>query len=856
MVEIPGYRVVRPIGRGGMATVYLAVQASLEREVALKVLCPPGGLLAADPACSERFLREARLAGSLHHRHIVAVHDVGVHEGCAYLAMEYLPCGSIAPLAGQVDANTALDCIAQIASALDDAHARGIVHRDVKLENILRHEDGSFLLSDFGIARVAGGDSVRTLQGLTVGTPTYMSPERWTSAQFDGRADLYSLGVVLYALLVGRLPFDAEDAVAIGLQHREAPVPLLPPAHAALQPLLDALLAKNPDDRPATGAAVIAAVQRLRHRRAATDLAAVDEPGVPTRPLFGTSALMKLWPSADAPSTSPRTQRTRYAAVAFATALVIGAGYAWYRAPAMTAAAAATSIAVLPFTYVAGDEQSAAIADALADELVTALARYPGVSVVARSSALAKEDRTLDVRELGRKLRVGAVLESSLRREGDDLLLSARLVDARTGFHRWAERYERPSDQLWQLQQDVAARVAATLLGTASTPGPPRAEPGGDAYASYLRGRQLLTMPVSDESLAQAQRWFDAALVAAPTFAPAQAGICQVELRRFELKRAPDAYDRGVAACAQAAAMDPASTDVVIARAELSRLHGDHAEAQAGFTRAGEDPLFAADAMSGLGKTAAAMGDAAGAMRHFERARSLQPSYWRVHADIGQFRLQQSDYPGAIAAYEMAIRLAPNAAPRLYNNLGAAYLLSDDFARAATTYERSLALGRTQTALSNLATARFHLGEYAVAASAYRDALTLAPDDYVLHGNLADVLTLIEPAAAPAHYRRALVLCERFLASRPDSRQAAADLAWYRVNLGEHDAARAFVDAAASLDNRDATFEFKLAQIAARLDQPDRAARHVERALSLGLSPRIVATTPWLAESPRIAGVR
>src|SRR5688572_9633729 len=266
MVELPGYRVLRELGRGGMATVYLAVQESLRREVALKVLAPE---MARDEEFTARFLREARLVASLHHKHIVQVYDVGTHGERAYLAMEYLPECAITPLVGQCDAATALACVAQIGGALDYGHARGIVHRDVKLENILRHEDGSFTLSDFGIARVTGAATVRTMQGLTLGTPHYMRPERWTGTSFDGRADLYSLGVVLHALLTGKLPYDGvEDVFALGNLHREAPIPLLPAKFGRLQGLLAKLMAKRPEDRHASGAEVVAHVEALRREGA------------------------------------------------------------------------------------------------------------------------------------------------------------------------------------------------------------------------------------------------------------------------------------------------------------------------------------------------------------------------------------------------------------------------------------------------------------------------------------------------------------------------------------------------------------------------------------------------------------
>ena len=261
MIEIPGYTLLRRLGQGGMAEVYLAVQQSLGREVALKILSYAS---ARDDVSSERFLREARIAASLHHPHIVPIHDFGVHEGCAYIAMEYEPGGTIAPAPGErLEPQAALRVVRDVAGALDYAHGRGVVHRDIKPENILRRDDGAAVLSDFGIARLIQGESVLTTEGTSVGTPLYMSPEQLRGDKLDGRSDLYSLGILFWQLLTGDLPFQGSDSWAIGSQHLNAGIPRLPPGLAHLQGLVDALMAKSADARLQSGAEVIRRVDAL-----------------------------------------------------------------------------------------------------------------------------------------------------------------------------------------------------------------------------------------------------------------------------------------------------------------------------------------------------------------------------------------------------------------------------------------------------------------------------------------------------------------------------------------------------------------------------------------------------------------
>ncbi|HET9484950.1 MAG TPA: protein kinase [Xanthomonadales bacterium] len=274
MIEIPGYRVVRQIGRGGMASVYLAVQESVDREVALKVMSPA---LLADPNYGERFLREARIAAKLQHRHVVGVHDVGRHGDLHFIAMEYLDGGPVLPRGqGPCEPAFALRVTREIASALAYAHAKGFVHRDVKPDNILLRDDGAAALTDFGIARASDSATRMTRTGAVVGTPHYMSPEQARGKPIDGRADLYSLGIVLYELLVGRVPYQADDSLAVGIMHISEPVPVLPEPYRALQPLLDCLLAKQPADRFQTGDEVAQAIHEIELKLAAGEL-----PGLP-----------------------------------------------------------------------------------------------------------------------------------------------------------------------------------------------------------------------------------------------------------------------------------------------------------------------------------------------------------------------------------------------------------------------------------------------------------------------------------------------------------------------------------------------------------------------------------------------
>ena len=260
-MERPGYEIEREIGRGGMARVHLAVQSKFGRWVALKVVSSG---YAKDDQFRKRFLQESRINGQLTHPNIVQVHDVGAHGNVLYLVMEYLSGGDLnARLDKGMHIRELVKVVKDIGRALDYAHEKNIVHRDIKPENILFRDDGSAVLTDFGIARLAAPDLTLTRDGTVVGTPQYMSPEQAAGRALDGRSDLYSLGVVFFRMLTGDVPYKAESAVAIGVKHLQEPVPKLPSYLAPFQGVIDRALAKSPEERYQTGEAMGAALEAI-----------------------------------------------------------------------------------------------------------------------------------------------------------------------------------------------------------------------------------------------------------------------------------------------------------------------------------------------------------------------------------------------------------------------------------------------------------------------------------------------------------------------------------------------------------------------------------------------------------------
>ena len=275
-IKIPGYRIERKLGQGGMAAVYLAIQQSFEREVALKIMSP---LLNSDPSFTTRFIREARIVAHIHHASIVPVFDVGEHQPYHYLSMEYLPGGDLKQriLRGRCNTEQVMDVCIALCGALDVAHRKGFVHRDIKPENILFREDGTPVLTDFGIARAVDRGASLTVAGMLVGTPSYMSPEQVKGVELDGRSDLYSLGIVCYEMLTGTVPFRADSSMSVALKHLSEAIPPLPGELAVYQSFVNSLTARDRNDRYSSGAEAAQALRAL-HGRANTSEATMLRP--------------------------------------------------------------------------------------------------------------------------------------------------------------------------------------------------------------------------------------------------------------------------------------------------------------------------------------------------------------------------------------------------------------------------------------------------------------------------------------------------------------------------------------------------------------------------------------------------
>ena len=506
------YAIDSEIGRGGMATVFLARDLKHRREVAIKVLHPSlSAVVGAD-----RFLREIETVAGLTHPHILALHDSGEAGGLLYYVMPYIEGESLRERLDretQLPVEEAVRIAREVASALDHAHARGIVHRDVKPANVLL-SDGKAVLADFGVARMTSAASREriTATGVAVGTPAYMSPEQAAGEEADERTDTYALGCVLYELLTGEPPFTG------------------PNAHAVMAKRLTQTPVEVSSLRESVPTSVSCAVARALARTPADRFA--------TAALFG-----KALDASNQVSAPPPQQ----------------------------------SVAVLPFENMSADPENEYFCDGVTEEIINALGQLPELKVAGRTSAFSFKGKHQDLRVVGEKLSVATVLEGSVRKAGDRIRITAQLIDVANGYHLWSERFDRRLDDVFAIQDEIAESIAERLQVTlVGERGPTLARPqteNVEAYQLYLKGRALLYQRGS--AMRRSVACFRRALELDSGYALAYAGLSDAYgiLGYYGMLRPDEAWPQARAAAERAVELGPELAEAHSAKALIALCH-------------------------------------------------------------------------------------------------------------------------------------------------------------------------------------------------------------------------------------------------------------------------------------------
>jgi serine/threonine-protein kinase len=830
----PGDRVAgrfiieRELGRGGGGAVFLARDRVLDRGVAIKVL--PRGV--SDQNALERFEQEARAAGGLEHPNVLAVHDVGVHEGAPFIVSELLDGSTLRKTLEESRLPIAriVTLALQLAQGLAATHEKGIVHRDLKPENLFVLRDGRLKILDFGVAKLlsrgeeARKPGFRTVSGTILGTVPYMSPEQVHGSVADARSDIFAFGAILYEMLAGAPAFARASHVETGhaILAEEAP-PLGSNCPRALRHLVTRCLAKDPADRIAT----------------ARELVAVLEPLARLPP----QAFVRPWPL--------RAWALAVSAVLGALiVLVSGVPDRFSRPrPAVTI----KRLAVLPFRPIGPTPDREALCAGLTRTLSDRLRRVEILqkSVLVVSPADLIKERVGSADEARSAFGANLALTGTVHWQEHKIFVAASLVDTESKRVVSArdleiEREEFPSLTSLLLQKVTEMLALETTPDARRNPDEEPAAPG--VYEVYLQGQGYLQRYDRAENIDRAIASFDGALARDPKFALAHAGRAEAWLRKFHVAREVGALEQARASTERAIRLGPRLAQVHLTAGLVHEDAGEHALAIDSFEQALQMDASNVDAMRELANAYDGAGRPADAETTFQRAVRLRPGSWAACKDLAIFYNRHGRLEEALSWFQRVVALTPDNYAA-YSSLGGVYLRLGRHEPAAAALQKSLALHATTVAYINLGAIRYFEERYAEASESFRKAAQLNPSDERAWGALGDALKMLPGQAdeMAGAYRQAIALAERQAVLNPNDAELHSRLAMYDAYVGDRQAADTELASALRLASTDGTVLFRAALVHEELGRRLQALDAIDKALHVDYSREEIGKAPALA---------
>ena len=703
------YRIETLIGVGGMGEVFLARDEQLGRKAALKLLPEH---LTADEAQLSRFKAEARSASALNHPNILTVYEIGSKGNVRFIATEFIEGVTLRALLDDEKMNlrTALEIAVQVASALTAAHEAGVVHRDIKPENIMLRPDGYVKVLDFGIAKLteegparehhelATTSGLQTRPGLVLGTGRYMSPEQARGQKVDARSDIWSLGVVLYEMVVGIPPFLGEtpsDCIASILTKELPPLSgVLPDVPLNLEEILQKALRKDRDERYQTARELLGDLHTLKGE---LELAGPAHAGVIVRQI---------------------KRHKRGVLLMLAVAILAAGAFAYaFFFVAPPPPPNEKSIAVLPFENLSEEKSSAYFADGIQDEILTRLSKIADLKVISRTSTQRYKHTSQSPSQIAHQLGVANLLEGSVQRTNDQVRVNVQLITAANDTHLWAETYDRKLTDIFVVESDIATTIAKTLqarlTGAEKTAIAKRPTANPEVYELCLKGRFFWNKRTAAD-LRKAIEYFNQALDKDPSYAPAYAGLTDayLVLNQYGAASPADSFPQAAAAAKKAIELDDTLAEAHTSLAcSLAYYDFDFEQSLKEFQRAIElNPNYATAHHWLSNGVLTALGQFERGIAEGKRAVELDPLSLIINTDLGQDFFYARRYDEAIAQLRKTIEMDP----RFYFAhwaLGAALQLKGQLGEAVAEYNKAVELNDDPSVLALLGQAYARTGQ-------------------------------------------------------------------------------------------------------------------------------------------------
>ncbi len=821
----PRYRIESVIGEGGMGKVYKAYDSDLDRTVALKLVRPE---LAKDANSLQRFKQELLLASRISHRNILRIHDLGDVNGVKFISMAFVQGMDLHDLIaqqGRLPVERAVNIAKQLAGALEAAHAEGVVHRDLKPRNVLIDVDDHIYVSDFGLAKSLDTDKTGvTRVGEVLGTPRYMSPEQAESKAADNRSDLYSLGIILYEMVTGEVPFTGESSLQVMFQHVQQQPKDPRQLNREVPEYLATIILKCLEKDPA-----------LRYQNAQELMRDLESGTPPTRIVRLRQAEMG-YPKWLFAATGVVLLVGIGMAIRPVRELVLGRSAIHITSRKAAAPAAADKfVAMLPLRVIGSDAALQYEADGVTDAVSAKLSQMKDVhlATIGSEKINAADPVTKIAHQLGAKL----IVQGTMQGAGDRIDVVLRMSDDK-GKQLWTKEFPGVRADLLTIEDQIYNELVTALELKPSNEELARTtlRPTENvaAYELYLKARNTMRGKHDEKTVQAAMDVYDQAIQKDPSFALAYAGLTDASLDMYALQKDGKWSQRALAAAQRAQALNDNIPEVHFALGDVYKATGKTTEAIVELKHALDLAPNSDEGYRKLANAYLAAGQTGDALNAYQQAIDVNPYYWLNYNRLGVAYAQLGQNDKALDAFHKVVELAPDVTEG-YENLGGVYFQIGNWAECINAFEKSLKIEPSEGVYSNLGTAYFYQGRRSEAIQMFEKAVQLAPNDPTDMGNLADGYRWAgDKEKAKATYERAIALAYKALQVNPRDAGTLGSLAVYYAKTGDSKRGLEFIGRARAIDANDTELLYKEAVVDAIAGQQADALKNLSLAFKSG----------------------
>ena len=844
------YEILSVLGQGGMGAVYKARDRELDRLIALKVIRPE---LATDPAILLRFKQELILSRNITHKNVVRIFDLGEADGIRFISMEYIDGEDLRTILrrdGKFTPKDAISVVEQVCRALDSAHTEGVIHRDLKPQNIMRDRHGRIVVMDFGLARSLG-DSGLTQTGALVGTLEYMLPEQAMGSTLDQRSDIFSVGLIFFELLTGKAPYEADTAIASLMKRTREDARSVSDVDASVPRSLSAVVSRCLEREPANRYhSAVELLQQLTTWEANPNISAEQLSKMISHPIVHRSRFNLDLPGKSWMWISGAVLMIVLAIFAGRTLLNRGVTTGGEIAQGIPSLKQGKYVAILPLKIVGDQKTLGYVGDGIQEALAAKLFQLKEIHLASADAVEKAAAKDLPLSKLAHELGVNLVLQGSVQGNSDKLRVTLSLDDASTGKRLWSGEFPGAPGDVLTLEDQIYGTVASALALKPTDEEQARvgAHPTENvkAYDLYLQGRNTLRNGHSQDAYRQAVGLFEQAIEKDPRFALAYTGLADSSIRMYGETKDSVWAQKATMAAQQAEGMSNNLPEVHLALGSVYATTGRNTQAVTELNRALELAPNSDEAYRNLGDAYNHSGQSDLAIATFQKAVAANPYNFENHIFLGNAYFGLGDNAKALPEFQKVIEIASDN-PLGYEGIGNVYLREGKWSEAIPQYEKALTITPDSPTYSNLGTAYFWLKQYDKSTAMYEKAVAMTPNNEEFLGNLGDAYRWSGHSdKASDAYAKAISLAFKELQVNPHSATIMGDLGLLYAKKGDAPNAVQYTDQARAISPDDVQLIYSEAQVKTLIGKPEEALKSLKLALEKGYAAQEAWNDPEL----------